>query len=230
MHQRGTSEILVVIAVSVASAALAGAVVAMIIEGDLDATTASAVAAIVLAALTLYYAVEASRTRSQQAQQWNEEIADRRQQRAAQEANQRRQQSLAAARRMLDEFSEVGFGGLLRSPNVDDAEAFSRVERAIEANEFELNDEELRERVAVCRLVAFTIRWPDKEFASSGRNGKGFALLLARQVVQATRDSLAAHVGGRTLPGWDNLPRRPNAQAWLVNSGRAWKNVLEANG
>lgn len=201
-------------------------VVALWVSDDLTSARATALSTIVLAVVTAFYAVEATKTRRQMRAQWSEELADRKAVRNQEAFIARQSQSRDTARRILDRFREV-HAGELGSARVSD-DVFVVAADAIDADSFEIHDTELRDRLAVARLVSFAMEFPDSEFQNDrGDNGKGFAVVLANLTLSQAREGLEAHVAGRALPAWINLPQPLEAQAWLINSARTGKNTLE---
>lgn len=81
-----------------------------------------------------------------------------------------------------------------------------------------IDDQMVSECVDTCGLVAYTASWPDDNLCEEPVGSPGIARLRLLQVVNATRWVLEDYLRERDFQSsrWEGLPRRSNAQAWLL--------------
>lgn len=161
--------------------------------------------AVVLAGLSSYYAVQNRQILGEMRAARTQE-AEREQKQGQLRVARRQVNALRAARRALRPGPE--------------ASTYAQLDRDIELDAFELEDNDLRERLEALRLVAFTLSWGETSFGSSVSTTRpttwGVASLRFSSMLTATIGSLERFITGNPLPAWDDYPSSNEAQAWIL--------------
>jgi hypothetical protein len=172
--------------------------------GDL-AAVAAAVASIVLAFITWLY-LDSTRQLVDETKLTRTRDELWRQGEVGREATQR---VLAA----LQAFPASG-----RSATAEDADG---LDKCLSRDLALLPDEEVKARVMVARLTAFTVAIsPEAQLP----DGRGVALRKVQSAVGAASVAVQQYLRGEPLTPWlSDLPPRQAAQAWIWSSGWAWE-------
>jgi hypothetical protein len=143
---------------------------------------------------------------------------------AAEEATKRGHEEKVA--RDLLRLARPIYDGLLGQIEEPEARALCRELRSeVELQVYEFNDEELRTRLHILRLVAFTVGWgEDKWQAEPSGTSWWSGVMRLRMVLNYVIWSLESYAKGDKLPGWgDDLPPIAGyAQTWALSGKKSW--------
>jgi hypothetical protein len=163
-------------------------------------------ATVILVIITGYYAAQTKKMVSEMA-------AARREQETARRA----EQSDAAVARMLahlalrdDEASRHGWAWLTGQRCIE-----LRID--VRRESWGIQDDEVRERADACAAAALSLVKDTHAFTDGSRD---LATIHLQMLVARARQTLEQHLARRPLPTWDDLPRRVEAQAWIINKAQ----------
>ena len=141
--------------------------------------------------------------------------------RSAAEETTRRVQELTVARDLLRVLRPIYSEMQFSNDGIRIRSRCKEVTGAVEERAFEIRDEEMRTRLHVLRLVAFTVGWGEEKWEKEPSKPSWWGgVMRLRTVFVRVIWSLENYIKDERLPGWaDELPPTGAAQSWAM-SGR----------
>lgn len=197
----------------------AEAAAAQQVEAQIEAAVAQSLTALALLVVTAVYVwltyqlVAATRAGHDISQATvNEMVAAREQELHVRRQERSEEAALRAIQAIRDSDIRTGRG----EPEAVKA-ACPALHVALEAEVPFIVDQEVVNRIDACQDAVRVFGWPEDQFEGYDH---ALASIRVRQIVTVTRRTLEAHVAGRALPDWGDLPERPAAMSWIFGPRR----------